>query len=150
MAVQSGIRIALSIKVAIENIQKRAARFATGNYVFEHGSTAINMLKLGWSPLEERRAKIKLKLFYKAKMGLIQIPFDHLNNNMTKPRYATRQATNSYAIPTSNVDSHLYSFYPSTIRLWNSLPEEAKKLPNVDHFGNYLGNITFRSTYNSK
>ena len=68
--------------------------------------------KEGW-------AGIKLNFFFKARMGLMDIPFDLLNINNNNSR---RKGT--YAIPTSNVDSHLYSLYPNTIRLWNSLSEE--------------------------
>ena len=93
-------------------MQKRAARFVTGNYRMETGNTRVNMNKLGWKPLQERRAGIKLNFFFKARMGLMDIPFDHLNINNNNSR---RKGT--YAIPTSNVDSHLYSFYPNTIRL---------------------------------
>ena len=98
-------------------------------------------------PLEERRAQIKLKTLFRARKGLINIPLEQIG--ITEAfKYTTRQAAGSFAIPTSNVDSHLYSFYPNTIRLWNSLPDEGKSLPNVDSFGNYLGKITLRSTYN--
>ena len=105
------------------------------------------MIKLGWKPLEERRAETKLKLFFKANMGMINIPFQHIKNNAERSRYSTRQSDRSFAIPASNVDSHLHSFYPNTVRLWNSLPEEGKLLSNVDSFGNFIGKITLRSTY---
>ena len=39
-----------------EKVQKRAARFVTGNYKMETGNTRVNMNKLGWKPLQERRA----------------------------------------------------------------------------------------------
>ena len=131
----------------LEGIHNGAARFATGNYALEHGSAKTNMKDLGWVPLEERRAQIKLKTLFRARIGLINIPLQQLNIPESF-KYTTRQAAGSFAIPTSNVDSHLYSFYPNTIRLWNSLPDEGKSLPNVDSFGNYLGKITLRSTYN--
>ena len=40
----------------LEKIQKRAARFVTGNYTLKEGNTQINMQRLCWHPLEERRA----------------------------------------------------------------------------------------------
>ena len=49
----------------LEKIHKRAARFVTGNHTLEHGNTKLNMDTLGWHPLQERRAKLKLTLFYK-------------------------------------------------------------------------------------
>ena len=50
-----------------EKIQKRAARFVTGNYQLEQGNTKANMQQLMWKPLEERRAVAKLNLFFKGK-----------------------------------------------------------------------------------
>ena len=43
----------------LEKINKRAARFVTGNYKREHGNTKKNMEALGWPPLSERRCKQK-------------------------------------------------------------------------------------------
>ena len=103
----------------LELIQKRAGRFVTGNYCMEHGNTEINMKKLNWDTLEERRAKIKVNMLYKAKMGLVDIPFE-----LQTIRSARHEG--SYAIPASTIDSHLYSFYSNSIRLWNLLPANIK------------------------
>ena len=130
----------------LEKVQKRAARFVTSNYTFEHGSTKENMNSLNWKPLEERRATAKLKMLFKAKHGTVDIPFDHLKNHSKNLRHSCRRPEN-FAIPASSVDSHLYSFYPNTIRLWNSLPEEAKKMSSVDTFKSFVENVTIRATY---
>ena len=119
-----------------EQINKRAARYVTGNYSYEPGSSKLNMEKLGWKPLEERRAIIKLHLFFKAKKKLLDIPLEHLKQNT---RSGSRRP-NTYAIPTSLVDSRLYSFYPSTIRLWNSLLADIKSSENCDTFKELLEN----------
>ena len=98
----------------LEMLNKRAARFVTGNYTKEHGETNKNMETLGWPPLEERRAKIKLNMLFKIKNDIVHIPKDDLVSSYRKPL--------NYFVPQSNVDAHLYSFFPSTIRSWNSLP----------------------------
>ena len=131
-------------KEALEKIHKRAARFVTKNYTHKHGNTKTNMQKLGWEPLEERRAKFKVTLLFKAQNKLIDIPTEFLTLNNRK----NRNGGHSYAIPASNVDSHLHSFYPSTIRLWNLLPSDSQKCDNVTAFKHKLGKITLRSTYN--
>jgi len=129
--------------VNLEKVQKRAARFATGNYSFVPGETKVNMDTLGWKPLEERRAAIKLNIFFKAKLGLVDIPLNHISTN--SKLNSRRQGT--HAIPASNVDSHLYSFYPNTIRLWNSLPDAGKIIKSADSFKSYLDKITLRSAF---
>ena len=126
--------------VAFEKLHKRAARHATGIYRYEHGYTRENMIKLGWEPLEERRARIKLNTFYKAKSGLIDIPF-------TLTESTSRRRMGTYAIPTSTVDSHMYSFYPNTIRLWNALSEEGRNSTSVDAFNTFIRSNVIRSTY---
>ena len=128
----------------LEKVQKRAARFATGNYNLTHGSTQENMNKLQLKPLEERRAINKLKILFKAKHGLIQIPTDHFKFNTYT---MGRRRANLYTIPASNVNSHLFSFYPNTIRLWNWLPETGKLITNFEAFQSYLNDITIRAAY---
>ena len=123
-----------------ELVQKRAGRFVTGNYCLEHGNTEVNMKKLKWEPLEERRAKTKLNMFYKARMCLAAVPFD------LQPVRSARHP-GSYAIPTSTVDCHLYGFFSNTIRLWNSLSEEGKLSKNADSFSSFLNNVTVRNSY---
>ena len=39
-----------------------------------------------------------------------------------------------YALPYSSVDSHLHSFFPSTVRLWNPLAGEAKACESLSAF----------------
>ena len=118
----------------LEKIQKRAARFATGNHDRTHGSTARNLAILEWPTLKERRAKIKLKILHKAKLGITDIPLsDLISNSIT-----TRRSSTDYRIPQSRLDSHKFSFYPSTIRLWNSLPPNLKNVTDSDSFSRAL------------
>ena len=72
----------------------------------------------------------------------VDIPVEHLS---LAPSQTRRPGT--YAIPTSNVNSHLYSFYPNSIRLWNSLPVDVKSSKNADVFKSKLDKITVRSAY---
>ena len=126
----------------LEKIQKRAARFITQNYEFKSGNTRKNMENLGWVPLQERRARNKLNILFKAKHSLIDIPIDSLKSSNRK----TRGNSCNFFVPSSSVDSHLYSFYPSTIRLWNSLPENIKSADSLSAFTNQLTNLTCAPT----
>ena len=125
----------------LELINKRAARFVTGNHRREHGNTNKNMKSLGWSPLSERRAQIKLITFYKIQKNEVHIPSDDLVQNLRKPL--------NFSVPQSKVDAHLYSYYPSTIRLWNSLPNSVKSSNSTTAFKHSLNNLTspLRSSY---
>ena len=114
----------------LEKIQKRAARFITQNYEFSPGNTRKNMDILGWVPLQERRARNKVSILYKARNNLIDIPTEDLIPSNLR----TRGKFNNYHVPSSSVDSHLYSFYPNTIRLWNSLPVDTKSAGSYTTF----------------
>ena len=118
----------------LELINKRAAHFVTGNHIRQHGNTPKNMDTLGWSPLKIRRQKIKLAMLFKINSNLIHIPRDDLVTNPRKP--------SRYLIPSSSVDAHLYSFFPSTIRLWNSLPLSCQSKTSLDSFKASLEQIS--------
>ena len=65
-------------------INKRAARFITGNYKMEHGNTDKNMKSLGWSSLSQRRSKIKLTMLFKMRTNEVHTPPEELIENSRK------------------------------------------------------------------
>ena len=112
----------------LELINKRAARFATGNRTMVHGNTKLNMDNLGWCPLQERRAKLKVTLLYKILNNLsIVNKSDLIPTNSPRRPYC-------FLVPHSSKDPHLHSFFPSTIRLWNSLPLIIKNSTSLSGF----------------
>ena len=133
-------------KEELEKVQKTAARFITNNYHYTTGSTKANMQQLGWIPLEEHRARIKSTILYKARHKLVDLPIENfpINKHSINTRHNKRQ---NYNIPTSNIDNHLYSFFPNSIRLWNSIPDSIRHSHDVDTFRHSLNNITLRTQY---
>ena len=129
-------------KDKLERVQKRAARFVTNNYIFESGNTDLNMNRLNWVPLEENRARSKLTLFYRAKNNIVDLPINHLRVN---PR-ADRAGGFGYMIPQSNLNCHKYSYYPSTLRMWNNLPLYIKESKSIDCFKSNLEKIAVTSS----
>ena len=114
----------------LERVQRRAARFVTNNYNFQ--TDCLTLLKdLNWTPLRERRAKTKTTLFYKAKHNLLHIPLNHLNFNNKNTRSSTKF---NYAVPRSQTNVHLHSFFQSTIRLWNSAPVTIRSSASLEQF----------------
>ena len=93
----------------LEKVNKRAARFVTGNHLREHGNTLKNMETLGWPPLIDRRTRLKISMLYKTTNNLICVPSKDLVPNPRKP--------GTFRVPSSSVNSHFGSFFPSTIRL---------------------------------
>ena len=116
----------------LELIHKRAARFATGNRARIHGASHANMAALGWSSLQERRAKVRLINLFKIKEGLLHTPTHDL-----VPAFTSRNGPNFF-VPYSRVDVHKFSFFPNTIRQWNSLPSSIKTANSLDLFKSKL------------
>ena len=103
----------------IEMVQRRAARFVYNDYSrFSHVSSMIKAL--GWHSLEHRRLTNQVFMFYKIYKGLVGISFP------PEVCCSTRASRLSNCAPfcqlTTLNDTYKYSFYPRTIRTWNSLP----------------------------
>ena len=109
---------------------------------FTRTSSVTSMLNnLNWPSLKQRRDVAKVTMYFKIINNLIAIPHDHLSpasistcgHNLKFIQLAAR--TNTY----------LFSFFPSVIKLWNSLPDvvinstdlNTFKL-NLDNFLNYM------------
>ena len=69
----------------LEKVNKRAARFVTGNYTLEHGQTEKNLSLLNWPTLQEQRKHHKLTLMYKINNNIIHAPTEDLHST-TQPQ----------------------------------------------------------------
>ena len=75
---------------------------------------------LKWPTLEARRGFLKLILMFKILNNLIHIP-----TNIFQPVTThTRGYQHHYTHLQCNCDAYKSSFFPSSIRMWNSLPPE--------------------------
>ena len=83
-----------------------------------------------------------------AKSGAIEIPMDDLIPANHNTNIVTRTNSQRFYIPDSRVDTHLYSFYPDTIRLWNQLPQQTKSCETIAGFKQALEKHTLRASYN--
>ena len=125
----------------LEGVQRRAARFVNNNFSRETRVTPM-LQALNWVPLSERRAKAKTTLLFKAINNLVHIPTDHLSLVQSY----TRQHSNFF-IPYCRTDLYRHSFYMSSIRLWNALPELSRNSPSLAAFKSSLTALTLRSSY---
>ena len=104
----------------LEKIQNRAARFVTGNYVFETGSMTGILGQLKWESLKKRRKDSILILLYKGLKGKARIPTYDL---ILKNRLCRNQHSLAFQIPSASKEAYKSSFLPQTIRDWNDLPD---------------------------
>ena len=120
-------------KKKLDLIHHEAARIITG------GTKLCSIQKLlselGWETLQERRAKHKLIIFYKIINGLTPDYLSDLlppivQDNVT---YNLRNANNMRSLR-ARTNLYFNSFFPSTIRAWNELPDEIKGASTVSAF----------------
>ena len=114
----------------IEAVQRRAARFVKGDYKTT-SSTSQMMRDLGWPTLQDRRVNAKLVMVYRIVNHLIEIP----SSSFFRPtNLSTRGHHLRFLIPFCRIDVYQHSFFPSGIRLWNSLPEHLATADTLEAF----------------
>ena len=100
---------------SIEAVQRRVARFIKRDY--NRTSSVTEMLQsLDLDLLEDRRKAHRLNIFYLA-----------VNNSIAL-------SIPNYFLPKQYCDYYFYSFYPRTIRDWNSLPSGIRTSTNFSLF----------------
>ena len=106
----------------LESEQKRAARFVTGNYMYNYeiGSMTCILGQLKWESLKKRRKDNRLILLYKGLKGKASVPTDDL---IPKTRRCRNQHSMAFQTPIANTDVYKGSFFPRTNRDWNALPD---------------------------
>jgi ribonuclease P/MRP protein subunit RPP40 len=104
----------------LENIQRSAARFVKGDHRRRSSVTAM-INDLGWDSLETRRTHQQLAMFYKIRNGLVNIS---LPQCVLPSAARTRNGSNlKFVQMPVHKDVYAFSFYPRTVRVWNSLPD---------------------------
>ena len=74
---------------------------------------------LKWETLQRRRKEARLNMLYEIQSKEVAISME---NRLIPPSRFTRNMHNlSFQIPNSNSDYRKFSFFPHTIRDWNSL-----------------------------
>ena len=115
---------------AIEKVQRKGARFITGNY--SHRDSVTSMLDtLHWPPLQDRRKVRRLTHLYKAVNNLspVEIP-DYVIPSSGR----TRRHDLAYVQLRTNYEHYRNSFLPKTTREWNALPPDLVHALSVDDF----------------
>ena len=104
----------------LENVQKRAARFVTSNYIYETRSMTGITGQSKWESLKKRRKDNRLILLYKGLKGKASVPTDDI---IPKTGRARNQQPMEFQTPIANTDVYKGSFFTQTIRDWNVLPD---------------------------
>jgi hypothetical protein len=127
----------------LEKVQRRAARFITGDYKTREEGCVTNMIsRLELKPLVVRRREARLNIMFKTTKGLLpSMPpntffnhqprqkrkikpksySDHVTTNIVN-RYATNN-TRGYIVPEATTEQLRNSFFVKTVVEWNQLDE---------------------------
>ena len=112
----------------LEKVQHSAARFVTNDFSYCSSVTSI-LTNLKWPLLEQRRNFLKPIMFHKILYGLVDASI-----TLTPLSTTTRGHNHRFVTPFAHTDTYLNSFLPSTINLWNSLPESLVNLDDINKF----------------
>ena len=120
-------------KNELDKIQNEAGRIAIGATKL----ISLNALykETNWETLSHRRETHKVTLFYKM---INQLTPNYLSSLVPRPvgaasRYNLRNS-NSLQTIDARSNQYFYSFLPSTVRAWNSLPNNVKQCNSVNSF----------------
>ena len=97
-----------------------AARIVTGNYIYETGNITGIIEQLKWESLKKRRRDSRIIVLYKGLKGAASIP----TNDLVRPiRHVRKHHSLAFQTLFANTDIYKSSFFPQTIRDWNSLTD---------------------------
>lgn len=114
----------------LERVQRRAARFVTGDYNRTSSVTSM-MADLNWETLAERRAKAQVTLLYKITYELVDIP---CRVYLTPQQTTSRGHDLRFFLPYCRTVTYKQSFFPTASRLWNQLPAQLVNIPDPEVF----------------
>ena len=104
----------------LESVQRRAARFAVGDWR-RTSSVSAMLSTLGWETLEERRARMRIAMLYNITCGNVAINGDSFVKAVPS-HHSTRGASQKFVVPSCRTNIYKASFFPDAIRRWNKLP----------------------------
>ena len=148
----SSIRIALTFvrasqdhKNRLEAVQRRVARFVCKDSR-RTSSVSTMITKLGWKPLENRRAISRLSLLFKSIHHTVAINTDKHLTSQADNKICTRKSCEiSFTHPTVKKDCYKHSFLPRTMTEWNLLPPNIRQSTSVDSLNSKLNNMDLTS-----
>ena len=107
--------------LALESVQKKAARFVKGNY--QRKASVTQMLhELNWASLEYRRTVARLTMLYKINSDELPITIPEKFIPVTRnQRPVTRSQRPNQNFP-ARTEVYKNIFFPRTICQWNQLP----------------------------
>jgi hypothetical protein len=115
---------------ALELVQRRAARRILHDFSPRTSASAL-VRQLDLQTLSERRKIDKAAMLYKIINDQVDIP---ATAHLKPAARNTRGQQAKIQVPQSRTNVHLHSFFPSSIRLWNALPDAVTTSASIPAF----------------
>ena len=126
---------------ALERVQRIAARWVKSNYDWESSVTSM-LTNLQWPVLSLRRKVSRLSMIYKGLFNIINLEIPEYITKTTTTCHTTRyQHPLHFMIPTARTNYYHNSFFPRTLRDWNSLPINIIESKTLKSFLDNLSNL---------
>ena len=126
----------------VESVQRCAARYVKNDFSKESSVTAM-LNDLNWDTLQHRRSMAKVTMMYTITNNLVHV--DISTHQLTPLESRTRGHDKRFYIPKTRTSLLKGAFSPDTIRLWNSLPQDAINSTSVDIFKEKIRDVDFSS-----
>ena len=125
----------------LESVQYDAARVCIG--AMWNTNRQKLLIELGWEKLSNCRHYFKLLMFYK-KNSLVPDYLNILLPSVSDVRYNLRNP-HHLRLPRARTDKYKFSFLPSAIEAWNSIPPDITSSLTVQIFKSKLSSHLFKS-----
>ena len=113
----------------LESVQRRAARFAMGDW--RRTSSVTSMLfVLGWETLEERRARMRISMLFNIIQGSVAVDGQSFLEPLSY--CSTRGASKKFKVPMCRTSVYMASFFPDAVKRWNRLPCHVTEAPSIE------------------
>ena len=131
----------------LQRIQNTAARVVTKSKIKDHIRPVLK--DLHWLPVKERITYKILLTVFKALNGLAPIYISDLLNEYKPARSLRSSSRKLLSVPRTKTTTYGDpSFSVAGPTLWNSLPDEMKRMNSIDQFKTSLKTWLFRAAYN--
>ena len=127
-------------KDLVESVQYRAAQIVSGG--INRTSHKIIYQELGWETLDERRRKLRLKLFFKMITGISP---SYLSDLLPRTVEHNLRNQGDFYLPQARTSTLHDSFIHKTARDWNELDNDTKSAGTLAAFSNKLNKDQVRA-----
>ena len=124
-----------SDSLRLESIQRKAAVICTG--AINRTETCKLMAELNWDSLSLRRTYAKLCLLFKiiCKLTPLYLGQKYIQAvTVTRVLRINANSTHRLVYPMCRIVCYQQSFFPSTVKLWNALPNDIAQCNSISLF----------------